>query len=734
MSRIPDRKYQVDCSEALDKFYLNYQRGLISIPTGGGKTIIFTKYARGKKTVVISHTDELVGQAVEKASFVFGSNAECGFIQRDLWDYKKNFVSASIQTLNANIGTEKFEDFINGDIELIIIDEAHHTSASTYQTVLGAILAANPNAKVLGVTATPFRMDEKDLADFFEDLVYFIDIKELIRLGYLVPVDARIISLDVNLDSVKVSKGESESDFNLNKLSEMLNQSNVTELIVSKWIQLARNRKTIFFTSSVEHSKAICAELNLRGVKAVHVDGTMSLTKRKETVLAFKNGEIEVLGNMNIFTEGFDDPAVDCVALVRPTKSQNLYAQIIGRGLRPSPDTGKKDCLVLDYTGVSKDHQLANLFELFGVTVDEKSKDETREFKIGSVLNEENERELKVLFANETGDYDFFGNEASEFITVIDSNHKVLSCGKNNKFILLEKTEFSLWKLSVIQGGQSQNGVVEVIDNLPADYSLSFAIEKWNEYRDEFAKEFVRARMQEPTSTQIQYINQLVSQNIISEELMRSATRFDASNLLSWGFYLSSMGRVNITNPSYIVSKTLYTCPKCGSAILVNKKMFKCSTNVYKDGEVTGCPFGIFRENKQLDLTLNEEQFKLLIEGECVVGENGNSMVLDLNEKYFTKITYAKSQECVNDNIAKNLGDPDLVKCTVVEDEDSFMLNGKTVWKTYRGAKISKEQAEEIFEGQKAIVVSEFKTYYMNVFLDDNGEMQSEVNSFISKK
>lgn len=82
---------------------------------------------------------------------------------------------------------------------------------------------------------------------------------------------------------------------------------------------------------------------------------------------------------------------------------------------------------------------------------------------------------------------------------------------------------------------------------------------------------------------------------------------------------------MNITNLSYIVSKTPYTCPKCGSAILVNKKMFKCSTNVYKDGEVTGCPFGIFRENKQLDLTLSYEQFKLLIEGECVVGENGNS-------------------------------------------------------------------------------------------------------------
>jgi len=729
MSRIPDRKYQVDCSETLDRFYLNYQRGLISIPTGGGKTIIFTKYARGKKTVVISHTDELVGQAVEKASFVFGSNTECGFIQRDLWDYKKNFVSASIQTLNANIGTEKFEDFINGDIELIIIDEAHHTSASTYQAVLAAMLAANPNAKVLGVTATPFRMDDKDLADFFEDLVYFIDIKELIRLGYLVPVDARIISLDVDLDTIRMTRGDAESDFNLNKLSAMLNQPSVTELIVEKWMSLARNRKTIFFTSSVEHSKAICEELNFRGVKAVHVDGTMSLAKRKETVLAFKNGEIEVLSNMNIFTEGFDDPAVDCVAIVRPTQSQNLYAQIIGRGLRPSPDTGKKDCLVLDYTGVSKDHQLANLFELFGVTVDEKHKDETREFKIGSVLNEENEREIKILFADETGAFDFFGKEAADFITVIDANRKVLSCGKNNKFILLEKTEFGLWKLSVIQGGQSQSAVLEMIDKLPADYSLSFAIEKWNEHRDEFAKEFVRARMQEPTPTQLQYITQLVSQNIISAELMRTATRFDASNLLSWGFYLSGLGEVNMINPLYSISETPYTCPKCGSAIVSSKKMFKCATNVYKDGEVSGCSFGIFRENKMLELTLSEEQFKTLLEGGTIIGENGNSIVLDLGEKYFTKTIYAKRQESMVSSETK-----DLDKNSMIEDEKSYTVDGKIVYKTYRGSEISKEQAEQMFSGEKVTVLSEFKTYYINVWIDVNGDMQSEFNAFVPRK
>lgn len=727
MSRIPDRKYQVDCSDALDKFYLNYQRGLISIPTGGGKTIIFTKYARGKKTVVISHTDELVGQAVEKAGFVFGSSEECGFIQRDLWDYKKNFVSASIQTLNANIDTEKFEDFINGGIELIIIDEAHHTSASTYQVVLAAMLAANPNVKVLGVTATPFRMDEKDLTDFFEDLVYFIDIKELIRLGYLVPVHAKIISLDIDLDSVRTTKGEADSDFNLNKLSEVLNQSNVTELIVSKWMQLARDRKTIFFTSSVEHSKAICEELKRMKIKAVHVDGTMSLVKRKETVLAFKNGEIEVLCNMNIFTEGFDDPAVNCVALVRPTQSQNLYAQIIGRGLRPSPDTGKKDCLVLDYTGVSKDHQLANLFELFGVTVDDKHKEDTREFKIGSVVNEENEREIKLLFANETGDFDFFGNEAAEFITVIDANRKVLSCGKNNKFILLEKMEFSLWKLSVIQGGKSESVVVEMIDKLPTDYSLSFAIEKWNEHRDEFAKEFVRARMQDPTLIQLQYVNQLVAQNIISEELMRVATRFDASNLLSWGFYLSGLGKVSMTNPSYSVSETPYSCPKCGSAIVSSKKMFKCSTNVYKDGNITGCPFGLFRENKLLEINLSEEQFKTLLEGGSVSGENGNSMILDLNEKYFTKITYVQTSRLINSNDQPTIQLVAKDEYLELEElEESFCKNGKTLLKLYDGVIITKEQAEKILDGEKvSIYFEKFGGFNKKIFIDDNGKMQS---------
>jgi superfamily II DNA or RNA helicase len=289
-----------------------------------------------------------------------GSKKETSFIRNGEWE-EKSYTAASIQTLYRNL-----ERVDGKKWDLVVCDETHHISAPTYQAVFSKLLSTNPDLKVLGVTATPFRSDRKNLKEFFDTLAYSIDILELIKLGYLVPVRGKLIPLPVDMSKLKTVKTETgERDYSLKSISKAFNRDDINKLIVDKWIEEAEGRKTIFYTSSLEHALALFAEFEKRGISSGYIDGRMNIERRREMLRAFKEGKIQVLTNMNVLTEGFDDPEVECIAIVRPTKSLNLYAQIVGRGLRIAPK--KEDCLILDYTGISRKHTIIGLPELFGI-------------------------------------------------------------------------------------------------------------------------------------------------------------------------------------------------------------------------------------------------------------------------------------------------------------------------------------------------------------------------------
>lgn len=475
-SGIHYRDYQKECLLKLEEHYKTKDNGIICIPTGGGKTIIFSKFSENKNTLIISHTEELVVQAKLKYEFV--NNIKCGIANSNNWDVKHIATSASIQTLHSRINTKEFEALVY-DKEYFIVDEAHHFPASTYIEVYNRIKQLNPKIKLLGVTATPFRSDNQELKEHFEEMVYNIDIKNLIKNNNLVPTKAKIIRIPENIanfSNVKIRRDAfGITDYSLKSLSNVLGQDNVLENVTDSFIKEYNGRKTIFFTSSIEVSKLLVTKLISKGIKAVHIDGTMNKKDRTDIIEEYRDGIIEVLSNVNILTEGFDDPSTECIALLRPTKSLNLYAQIIGRGLRTSIETNKENCLVLDFTPATSKFSkgLANLFDLFDLEVDENSRENFEQFTINS-----SKGKLFVNFGTNSEELELFSNQPhlKEYLTIINEK-EVLCCGAKHHLLLSKsKDENGLNQIELIN---TLDGKIEYIKNVPDNIVMNKLYEVW---------------------------------------------------------------------------------------------------------------------------------------------------------------------------------------------------------------------------------------------------------------
>ena len=526
------RPYQKECLDAIDKGFKRLRTAIVSLPTGAGKTIIFSAYAYNKKwrTLVLAHRDELIQQALEKYVFLTGDKSNIGVIKSGEWNIKP-FTAGSVQTLYKNL------DKIDGkDFDLVITDEAHHYVASTFRAVVDRLLETNPDLKLLGVTATPFRSDSKNLKDLFEEMVYAIDIKELMRLGYLVPVRGKKIYLPVNMDDLKTAYG----DFTDKSISEVFDEDEINRLIVQKWKEEAENRKTIFFLSSVEHAQKLAYLFSKEGIPAQFVEGRMSLKQRQEIIRNFREGKTKILINMNILTEGFDDPSVECIAIVRPTKSLNLYAQIVGRGLRLSPETGKKDCLILDFTGISTKHRIVGLAHLFDIPVTEK--EEKEGISIGSVENRETgERKLKVLIGEGTEEFSFEGVDAFEFITrIIFKGREIylLTCGMNDKTLTMEEGKGGKFDLFMLEKGKK----TLIKEGIPKDMAGSVFINAWERLKDGWIEGYIeRALKENATEKQKSFIYKLIDKGLLTE--YPDLSKLHATNILSFLFALPSKER-----------------------------------------------------------------------------------------------------------------------------------------------------------------------------------------------
>ena len=341
------------------------RRMVVSLPTGAGKTVIFSHLARlaRRQVLVLAHREELLGQAREKLERAMGGAAVVA-IERG-----SERASADAKVLVCSIRSlheERLARVICGrDVGLVIYDECHHAAAEDNLRVLQQLGAFDPawTGTLLGFTATTERADCKGLDKVFERIVYARTLPEMIGDGFLAPLRGYRVATAADLSGVP-STGH---DFAGAELAEAIDIEDRNALVARSIQELARDRRTIAFCVTVNHARNLSRSLNALGVPAGIVHGMMRSDERARALLDFREGRTQVLTNVAVLTEGFDDPGVSCIAMARPTRSAGLYAQCVGRGTRVAP--GKRDCLILDFVDLSA-LSLCTLPSLFGAPRD----------------------------------------------------------------------------------------------------------------------------------------------------------------------------------------------------------------------------------------------------------------------------------------------------------------------------------------------------------------------------
>lgn len=339
-----------DQQEALQAVLTAYKqrpedgKALIVAATGWGKTVFFSSLARELKSInilILAHRDELLDQAREKLQMV-DSSAIVGKVGGGSYEWGAPITVAGVDTISRDKHLKNLHKF---NYKLIIVDECHHAPAPKYQKVLNAL----PNAFRLGVTATPERLDGKSLEPIFGKPLFRMDIKDAIQQGLLSDIRSIAIRTETSLDNIKSSRNaDGEIDFNQKELENAIDTPARNQRIVEAYQEHAVGRRTICFCVSVEHAHNVAEAFNQAGIPAAVVSGTTSLTERARLYSQLRDGSLKVLTNVLVLTEGFDLPAVDCVIMARPTQSNSLYIQCIGRGARRAPN--KIYCLILDIT------------------------------------------------------------------------------------------------------------------------------------------------------------------------------------------------------------------------------------------------------------------------------------------------------------------------------------------------------------------------------------------------
>lgn len=344
MIKHPLRDYQNEIIQRIEKAIAKgYRRIMLQLPTGAGKTRCFVELAKRHKEkpyvggvpncLVVAHRKELIDQAVNALGREIRNKWEIGVIKSKVNENRNSTIQvASIQSLIRR-------DFPKAG--LVIIDEAHHATAKSYQTIINHY----GEAIILGVTATPARTDGKGFKDSFEILIKGPTIKKLTVQNHLCPYKLYAYSKQrINTSSIKIQAG----DYEPNELADAVSRSKVRADLVQTWQQHAFEKRTVVFAVNVELSKQYAEIYNDSGYKAEHIDGTTPEQERAAILKRFAKGETKILCNCNIVTEGFDLPEMECVQIVRPTQSVIFWLQMVGRSLRTSE--GKTQAIILDHT------------------------------------------------------------------------------------------------------------------------------------------------------------------------------------------------------------------------------------------------------------------------------------------------------------------------------------------------------------------------------------------------
>lgn len=326
---------------------LGNRRVLAQLPTGAGKTICFAHICNKffliqQQVLVIAHRIELITQAAEKLEQIVGESV--GIIKGGYPQHPERRIQvASIQTLARKELSE-----LPLNIGLLLFDEAHHTSASSYRR----LIEHYQSARILGVTATPKRIDGQGFQDLFDDLVVGIPTAALIKEGYLSKFRLFTTNQTISTSGVQKSRG----DFRAKELAVAVTSQIGVDEIFQNYLKYAFNLRTVIFACSLEHSRALAAEFCRHGIKAEHLDGETKPESRVQILERFRTGATQVITNYEILTEGYDCPNIECIYCVRPTESSTLWLQMTGRVLRTH--SLKPTATIIDVTDNWKKHGL----------------------------------------------------------------------------------------------------------------------------------------------------------------------------------------------------------------------------------------------------------------------------------------------------------------------------------------------------------------------------------------
>ena len=341
------RPYQQQAREAVARDWAEgFRRTLLVLPTGCGKTIVFSKIIedavrRGARCLILAHRGELLEQASDKLLTATGLRCAVEKAEESSLESWYRVTVGSVQSLQREKRLERFPPDWFG---VIVVDEAHHCLSESYQRVLEHF----SEARVLGVTATPDRGDMRNLGQYFEHLAYEYTLPRAIRDGWLCPIKAVTIPLKLDLSGVGVQAG----DFKTSDIDTALDP--YLERIAGEMLSYCQGRKTVVFLPLVKTSQKFRDILSARGFRAAEVNG--GSRDRAEILRDFEAGRYNVLCNSMLLTEGWDCPAVDCVVVLRPTKVRSLYSPMVGRGTPRAP--GKGELLLLDFLWHTERHEL----------------------------------------------------------------------------------------------------------------------------------------------------------------------------------------------------------------------------------------------------------------------------------------------------------------------------------------------------------------------------------------
>jgi superfamily II DNA or RNA helicase len=365
------RPYQRDAVEAvLAARRAGKRRLLVHLPTGAGKTVIFSHLAQlaRRQVLVLAHREELLTQARDKLQRALGGAAGTSVVAIERGELRAPRDARVLVCSIRSLHEERLAKVLRGrDVGLIVYDECHHAAAEDNLRVLRQLGVFEPTftGTLLGFTATTSRGDGQGLEQVFEEIVYSRALPELIEDGFLAPMRGYRIATTADLR--QLSSSRTGLDFDEEQLAEAVDIEERNALVARSIQELARDRRTIAFCVTVNHARHLAHALNALGVPAGIVHGAMPGEARAEALADFRAGRVQVLTNVGVLTEGFDDPGVSCVAMARPTRSEGLYAQCVGRGTRLHP--GKADCLILDFVDLAE-LSLCTLPSLFGTPRD----------------------------------------------------------------------------------------------------------------------------------------------------------------------------------------------------------------------------------------------------------------------------------------------------------------------------------------------------------------------------